>query len=136
VVESPPMKGQLKASTHEEYIAQLKEPRKGEVVALDALIRKTAPKLERFIQMGILAYGRWQIKYAGGRVGEWMRIGVASNENYISIYTCGGSGKRHAKSLPKAKIGGGCVRFKRMSDLDQKALQRMILDCAKAKQEA
>ncbi len=136
VIESPPMKGQLNVSTPAEYIAKLEEPRKSEVAALDALIRKTAPKLERFIQMGILAYGRWQIKYAGGRIGEWMRIGVASNANYISLYTCGGAGKRHKKDLRKAKIGGGCVRFKRLSDLDQKALQRMILDCAKAKPEA
>jgi hypothetical protein len=134
VVESRSMKGQLKVSTPAEYIAKLEEPRKSEVAALDALIRKTAPKLERYIQLGMLAYGHRQIKYADGRIAEWSRIAVASNANYISIYTCGGAGKKHKKDLPKAKIGGGCVRFKRLSDLDQKVLQRMILDCAKAKQ--
>jgi hypothetical protein len=134
VVECRAMKGQLEVSTPKEYIAKLEEPRKSEVAALDALIRKTAPKLEPYIQIGILAYGHWQIKYAGGRVGEWMRIGVASNANYISLYTCGGAGKKHAKNLPKAKVGGGCVRFKRLSDLDQKALKNLIQDCAKAKQ--
>ena len=36
------MKGQLKASTPEEYIAQLKEPRKSDIAALDTLVRKTA----------------------------------------------------------------------------------------------
>ncbi len=51
------MKGQLKASTPEEYIEQLAEPRKSEIAALDAMMRKAAPKARRFIQDGILAYG-------------------------------------------------------------------------------
>jgi hypothetical protein len=49
------MKGQLKVSTPVEYIAKLEEPRKSEVAALDALIRKTAPKLAPFIHGGMLA---------------------------------------------------------------------------------
>jgi len=36
------MKGQLKVKTPAEYIARLKDPRKSEIAALDALIRKTA----------------------------------------------------------------------------------------------
>jgi uncharacterized protein YdhG (YjbR/CyaY superfamily) len=83
------MKGQLRASTPAEYLAQLEEPRKTEVAALDALIRKVAPKLEPFIHIGILAYG-----------------------------------------LPKAKIGKGCVRFKRLGDLDPAALKKLIREGA------
>ena len=49
------MKGQLKVCTPAEYIAQLEEPRKTEVAALDILIRKTA-KLEPFIHSGMLAW--------------------------------------------------------------------------------
>ena len=74
------MKGQLKVSTPAQYIAKLEEPRKTEVVALDALIRKTAPKLAPFVHSGVLAYGPWRYKYASGREGDWFRIGVASNQ--------------------------------------------------------
>ena len=49
------MKGQLKASTPAEYIAKLEEPRKSEIATLDALIRRTAPKLAPFVHIGILA---------------------------------------------------------------------------------
>jgi len=49
------VKGQLKVSTPAEYIAKLGEPRKTEIAALDKLIRKEAPKLEPFIQTGMLA---------------------------------------------------------------------------------
>jgi Domain of unknown function (DU1801) len=129
------MKGQLKVSTPAEYIAQLDEPRKSDVVALHALIRKTAPKLEPFIQMGILAYGHRILKYSGGRESDWFRIGIASNKNYISLYISLGGPKGHPikyykKALPKASIGKCCVRFKRLSDLDSVALVKLIREGA------
>jgi hypothetical protein len=128
------MKGQLKVSTPAEYIAKLEEPRKADVAALHALIRKTAPKLKPFIQIGVLAYGHSRIKYAGGREADWFRIGVASNKNYISLYlSCAGNiAQRYKKALPKANIGGCCVRFKRLSDLDPAALKKMIREGAHA----
>jgi hypothetical protein len=131
------MKGQLKVSTPAEYIAKLAEPRKSEIAALDKLIRKVAPKLEPFIQIGILAYGRWHYKYASGREGDWFRIGVASNKNYVSLYVCGTDGKgyvaeRFKKALPKANIGKCCVRFKRLSDLDEAVVAKLIREGAAA----
>jgi|ERR1700733_3101857 len=104
------MKGQLKVSTPAEYIAKLNEPRKSEIAALDKMIRKLAPKLAPFIQAGMLAYGPWHYKYASGREGDWFRIGLASNKNYISLYICATDGKTYVaekfkESLPKASIG-------------------------------
>jgi len=117
------MKGQLKASTPADYIAQLEEPRKTEVTALDELIRKAAPKLEPFIHIGMLGYGRKHYKYDSGREGDSCVIGVASNASYISLYV-GEIADRYKDALPKAKIGRACVRLKRLSDLDQAALKR------------
>lgn len=129
------MKGQLKASTPAEYLEQLAEPRKSEVAALDALIRKTAPKLEPFVLAGILAYGPLHYKYPSGREGDWFHIGVASNQNYISLYICASDEEgyvagRYREALPKANIGKSCVRFRRMSDLDPKALKALIREGA------
>jgi len=128
------MKGQLKASTPAEYLAQLQEPRKTEVTALDTLIRKAAPKLDPSIQMGILAYGPYHYKYASGREGDGFRIGVASNQSYISLYTVipGSIPEHYKQALPKASIGKCCVRFKRLSDLDQNALKKLIKEAASA----
>jgi hypothetical protein len=130
------MKGQLKVSTPEEYLAQLEEPRKSDVARLDQLIRKHAPKLKPFIHSGMLAYGPYRYKYESGREGDWFRIGIASNASYISLYLAAGDGQssvaeRYKGELPKAKIGRGCVRFKRMSDLDEASVQKMIGDVAK-----
>ena len=125
------MKGQLDVSTPEGYIAKLDEPRKTEIAALDALIRKVAPKLKPFIHSGMLAYGPMHYKYASGREGDWFHIGLASNKNYISLYVCacdeqGYLAERYKEALPKARIGKSCVRFKRLGDLDQGALKKLI----------
>ena len=131
------MKGQLKVSTPAEYLAQLEEPRKSDVAALDELIRKTAPKLAPFIQSGMLAYGPYHYKYESGREGDGFRIGLCSNQNYISLYLASGDGsgyiaERYKEALPKASIGKSCVRFKRLADLDQTALKKMLREAAKA----
>ena len=130
------MKGQLKVSTPREYIAKLDDTRRADIAALDALIRKLAPKCEPFVHSGILGYGRMHYKYASGREGDWFRIGLASNKNYISLYICAADGKgyiaeRYKQALPKADIGKSCVRFKRLRDLDSTALRKLILEGAR-----
>jgi len=129
------MKGLLKVSTPAEYIAKVDEARRADVLALDALIRKLAPKLEPFIQSGMLGYGRMHYRYASGREGDSCHIGVASNKNYISLYICASDEKgyipeRYKRALPKAKIGKSCVRFKRLSDLHPAPLEKLIREGA------
>ena len=132
------MKGQLKAKTPAEYIDQLEEPRRSDVAALDKLIRKHAPKLEPIIAQGMLGYGPFHYKYASGREGDACRLAVASNASYISLYALGTDddgyiAERYQEKLPKAKIGKACVRFKRLSDLDEKALVALIKETSKSK---
>jgi hypothetical protein len=122
------MKGQKKAATPAEYFAQLEEPRKSEITALDALIRKAA-RLEPFIQMGILAYGPYRHKYPNGRENDWFRIGVASNAQYISLYVSVAA--KFKEALGKANCGKSCIRFKRLSDLEPAALKTLIREAAK-----
>ncbi len=131
------MKGQSRtAKTPKQCTDELKEPRKTDIARLRALIRKTAPKLKEFIHYGMLAYGPFHCKYASGREGDWFKIGVASNASYISLYACAADARgyvaeRYRDKLPKANIGKSCVRFKRLADLDLKALAQLIRDAEK-----
>jgi hypothetical protein len=130
------MKGQLKVSTPEEYLVQVDEARKADITALDALIRKTVPKLKPYIHSGMLAYGPTRMKYDSGREIDWFKIGLASNKNYISLYVCGTNcdgyvAEQFKDELPKASIGKSCVRFKRLADLDEKALKQLLQEGSK-----
>lgn len=130
------MHGKSKATTPAKYIAALEEPRRTEIEKIDALIRKAVPKLTPHIQGGMLAYGPMRYRTKSGREGDWFKIGVASQKSYISIYFCaaddeGYVAERFKDRLPKASIGRSCVRFKKVEDLDLKALTELMKLTAK-----
>jgi hypothetical protein len=129
------MKGKSNAKTHEQYIAGVEEKRRADIQSLHDLVREVAPELEPTMQFGFLGYGKYRYKYASGREGDWMKIGIANNKQYISLYCCAADGRgyvaeRFRKRLPKANIGKSCVRFRRLSDLDEKALRDLIRETA------
>ena len=130
------MKGQLKVKTPQEYISAVDDKRRPDVGALDALIRKHAPKLEPVIMEGMLGYGPFHYRYASGREGDACKLAIANNASYISLYCfasdeSGFVAERYIDRLPKAKVGKSCVRFRKLADLDQKALVALIKETAK-----
>src|SRR4029450_9567319 len=119
------MEGQLNVKTPAEYIAAVDDKRRSDIAALDALIRKHAPKLEPVIIGGMLGYGPFHYRYASGREGDACKLSIASNASYISLYCLaadanGYVAERYVERLPKAGIGKSCVRFKKLADLGEK----------------
>jgi hypothetical protein len=118
-------------ATPEEYLAAIDEPRKADMLRLHALIQKAAQKLPPAMVSGMIGYGSYHYKYASGREGDWPIIALANNKSYISVYVCASEkgeyvAERCKAELPKASIGKSCIRFKRVSDIDLKVLERII----------
>jgi uncharacterized protein YdhG (YjbR/CyaY superfamily) len=131
------MAGKTKHPTPEAYIAAVEEARRDDIRRLHDLVRKVAPELEPTMDFGMLGYGRHAYRYASGRSGEWMKIGIANNKRYISLYCCaaddeGYVAERFRDRLPKANIGKGCVRFTRLAYLDEEVLKELIRECSRA----
>ncbi len=129
------MYGSSKAKSHDEYIDQVEDARREDIQRLHDLVREIAPELEPTMEFGMMSYGKFHYKYASGREGDWMKLGIANNKRYISLYCCSADEKgyvaeRYKKRLPKASIGKSCVRFKRLSDLDEDALRDLIRESA------
>ena len=62
-------------------------------------------------------------------------MALASQKRYISLYvTCetesGYLAEQYRERLPKADIGKSCVRFKRLSDVDQDELRSLVREAA------
>jgi hypothetical protein len=126
------MQGKSDAATHDEYIERLTEPRRGEIRVLHELIRRSAPRLEPTMEFGLLGYGKYHYRYATGREGDWMLVGLASNKNYISLYVMATTddgrmlADTYSDRLPKASIGKSCIRFRRLGDVDKDALASLL----------
>lgn len=118
------------ADTPARYIASLEEPRKSDVKALDAIIRKTTG-LKPVMHTGMLGYGLVPYVGSNGKLGDWPVIAVSSRAQYVSLYVCATEGKTyiaesHKKALPKASIGKSCIRFKKLSDLDLDVITEIL----------
>ena len=125
------MKGKTNHKSHAEYIAAVEEARRDDIQALHDMVREEAPELDPTMDFGMLGYGTFHYKYKSGREGDWMKIGIANNKRYISLYCCaadddGYVAERYKERLPKANIGKSCVRFKRLYDLDEEVLRELI----------
>jgi len=126
------VRGIDRAETPAEYIASLEEPRRSDVAALDRPIRE-ASGLDPAMAHGLIAYGQYHYKYASGREGDWYVIGLASLKRYISLYVTAADGdgyvaERYRERLPKADIGKSCIRVKRLSDVDEGVLRKVVAE--------
>ncbi|CAN5649964.1 hypothetical protein BH11ARM2_BH11ARM2_11950 [soil metagenome] len=129
------MKGDGAATSPEGYIAGLPDGRREEIARLHDFITETAPDLPVVLAHGMIGYGPIHYRYASGRERDTVKIGLASQKNYISIYSCaadenGYVAEQFKDRLLKANIGKGCVRFKRFSDLDPEVLRELIVRSA------
>jgi uncharacterized protein YdhG (YjbR/CyaY superfamily) len=107
------------------WLAALDDVRRPQLEELDARIQKVAPGLSRYVDRGFLSYGRYSYK-GKSRSGDWMCIALASNKQYISFYAGPIGLEPFAARLPKANLGRGCIRFKRVSDVDLDVLDEVI----------
>jgi uncharacterized protein YdhG (YjbR/CyaY superfamily) len=129
------MHGHSDAETPAEYIAAVEEDRRADIQRLHELVRSVAPELEPTMEFGMLGYGKFHYRYKSGREGDWMKLGIANNKRYISFYCCaaderGYVAERYRDRLPKADIGKSCVRFKRLSELDEAVVRELIREAA------
>jgi hypothetical protein len=76
----------------------------------------------------IVGFGQYHYKYASGREGDSLRIGFSPRKTNISVYMVTGLSlaKEALKKLGKFKTGGGCLYIKRLSDVDETQLTKML----------
>jgi hypothetical protein len=120
------MNGSSTAATPEAYIAELGESRRRDIARLHGRIEKAAPGMRAYVDRGFLAYGRYEYRYASGREGDWFVLGLASNKAYISLYAPTLNLEPYVARLPKANLGRGCIRFKRVDDIDLDVVDEIV----------
>jgi len=120
------MHGQSTATEPDAYVAGVDDDRRPQIAALDARIVAAAPTLRRYVDHGMLAYGRYEYRYASGREGDWFLVGVASNKAYISLYVSTVDLEPYLGRLPKANLGRACIRFKRIDDVDLEVIDEIV----------
>jgi hypothetical protein len=119
------------------YLSDVPEPFRADARALHKLIRATVPELKPFLSSGMIGYGPYHYRYATGREGDTFVIGLAGRKTGLALHvTMAVDGKylteTFADRVGKADVGKSCIRFRRLSDLDQKTIVTLLRRAGKA----
>jgi hypothetical protein len=112
-----------------------------ETVAADCrtiirLMKKATGEEPEMWGAAIVGFGRYAYEGASGRSGEWMVTGFSPRKANLSLYILMGLENETAaaslKKLGKHTTGKGCLYIKRLSDVDLKVLEELIVKGVKA----
>ena len=81
----------------------------------------------------IIGFGSRTMKYASGRELDWLITGFSPRKANITLYLSTGEAWNDAllSKLGKHKTGMGCLYFKRLSDVDENILKKLIDESVK-----
>ena len=101
------------ATTISAYLEELPPDRRAALEELRALIHRVAPETVEAMQYGLPSFGEL--------------CALASQKNYMSLYVCESDIlKAHQAQLGKVSCGKGCIRFKRIEDLNLSAIETLL----------
>ena len=112
-----------------EFIKAIDDPvRRADVRKVAAMMRKATGKRAKMWGSSIVGYGTYRYKYASGREGEFMMAGYSPRKQALTVYIMAGFSKYGSlmARLGKYKTGKSCLYIKRLSDIDEQILQRLI----------
>ncbi len=126
-------KAELKTKLNEADVDALIDAQP-EAVAADCrtimgMMKKATGEEPKMWGSSIAGYGRYHYKSASGREGEWFITGISPRKANISIYIIAGFEKFGSllEKLGKHSIGKGCLYIKRLSDVDPRILEELIV---------
>lgn len=122
--------------------------RKSDLKAMDALLRRVAPGLQRWfypgvqtgeagMQMKMIGYGTTVYQGKGGKVGKWPIVGLALQKNYISLYIAADKNglpvlDSYCGQLGETRSGQNNFSFVRFAQLDSARLEALLQDIVEA----
>lgn len=137
---------QSKASTVEQYIAELPEDRRATVTKLRSLVRKHLPKgFTEQIQYGMIGYvvphRHYPAGYHTNPKDPLPFAAIASQKNHLALYLMSPTMKPEIEAAIRAgfqasgkklDMGKSCIRFKKLEDLALDAIGEAIASLSMA----
>ena len=121
----------IQASTVEEFFKASGE-KESDLRELDKIILNTIPNIQRGFKTipSISMIGYWPAEVEKS---EWPVVALAPQKHYISLYVNGvkegqSLAEYYANKLGKTNNGKGCIRFRKLADVDRTGLKALIKD--------
>jgi len=115
----------------EEFLSNIEnEGRREDALRVLEIFKRVTREKPKMWGPSIVGFGRQDLKYESGRELEWMITGFSPRKANLTLYIMDGFAKydEYLSRLGKHKTGVSCLYVKRLSDIDQKILEKMIAD--------
>jgi hypothetical protein len=112
------------------FVNKLAEPAKrSDAKALIGLMRSATGEEPRMWGPSIIGFGTYHYKYESGREGDTVLVGFSPRKPATVLYGVMGfeSAESLLAKLGKHTTGKGCLYIKKLSDVDRKVLQQLIV---------
>jgi Domain of unknown function (DU1801) len=123
------LKTKLNDSSVEGFLNTVKdEQKRSDSFELLKIMQEISGEPPKMWGTAIIGFGSYHYVYASGREGDWMLAGFSPRKSSISLYLMAGFDRLgdELAQLGKHKVGKGCLYVKRLSDIDEKVLKKMV----------
>lgn len=111
----------------EEYIANIAdEGRRADCAALAKLMSAVTRKPPKMWGPAIVGFGQYHYKYDSGREGDMCLAGFSSRKADLTVYVFTEGQDALLAKLGKHKRSKACLYLKRLADVDQAVLKKII----------
>ena len=114
----------------ENYFAAIKDNgRRKDCETLAKLMAKATKQKPKMWGSSIVGFGSYHYRYDSGREGDNCLVGFSSRKDAISIYLTENIAGREQllANLGKHKIGKACLSISKLSDIDPKMLEQLVV---------
>lgn len=104
------------------------EQRREDCFALVEMMKEITGDEPRMWGPSIVGFGTYHYRYASGREGDWMKVGFSPRKQNLTLYIMSGFSdyEELMKKLGKFKTGKSCLYVKRLEDVDEKVLRKLV----------
>jgi uncharacterized protein DUF1801 len=104
------------------------EKKRADCFAIVDLMKEVTGIEPRMWGTSIVGFSSYHYKYESGREGDMPITGFSPRKQNLTLYLMGGFDQHEdlLKKLGKHSLGKGCLYIKRLSDIDQSALKKLV----------
>jgi hypothetical protein len=109
------------------FLGKISDPERRKDAKAVASIMKTVTRAKP-VMWGdrIVGFGYFQYSRSNGDTFKWFLAGFAPKSAAMVVYLIGGSDKALLKKLGKHKLSGSCLHIRRLDDVDQPTLKKLV----------
>lgn len=109
------------------------EEKRADCFAIAKMMAEITGEKPRMWGPSIVGFGTFHYKYASGREGDWLVTGFSPRKKDLTLYLMMGF-EKHAelmKKLGKYSTSKSCLYIKRLSDIHEPTLKKLIKESVK-----